>query len=320
MGLFSSIGGILGSVLPIPGAGVIGSVIGNALDGDASRDVNNASVDASREANATNLAIQRDKQAFDVQASRTEYERQKEFAQMGIRWKMDDARAAGLHPVAALGGTGSMYSPSAAVSGQFTADKPSFLSRSSSSIDVPGQNTLRAQMATKTDVEKEMEALALRRGQLQNALLEGQVAAQWSSVMGQPPGVPAPVSVGPRVAPVGAVRVEPSKVTSRDPGHSGMEAGSTPAGKSFDLGGGLKIALPSQAASESFESMGPLSAPLALTIGGARRWWHGPDQQPSLPAPGGSQWVWSPWSQSFKLERPAAPSKTHNRGSYLLRR
>lgn len=318
MGLFSAIGAGLGSFFGPVGT-AIGGAAGGMLEGDPASEANNASVDASREANATSLALLRDKQAFDVAASRTEYERQKEFAQMGIRWKMDDARAAGLHPVAALGGTGSMYSPSAAVSGQFTADKPGFVTRQSSGSGLDGQNTLRAEMAAKTDVEKEMEALALRRGQLQNALLEGQVAAQWSSVMGQPPGTPGPVSIGPRPAPVGAIKVEPSKVTSRQPGHSGMEAGSTPAGKSFDLGGGLKIALPSQAASESFESMGPLSAPLAMTIGAARRWWHGPETQPSLSAPQGSQWVWSPWSQSFRLERPAAPSKIHSRGSYLRR-
>lgn len=319
MGLFSAIGAGLGSFFGPVGT-AIGGAAGSALEGDPADEANNRSVDASREANATNLALLRDKQAFDVAASKTEYERQKEFAQMGIRWKMDDARAAGLHPVAALGGSGSLYAPSAAVSGQLTADKPSFIARTSTGSGLDGQNTLRAEMATKTDVEKQMEALALRRGQLQNALLEGQVAAQWSSVMGQPPGNPAPSAVGRSVAPVGAIKIEPSKVTSRDPNNSMLEAGSTPAAKSFDLGGGLKIALPSQAASESFETMGPMSAPLALTIGAARRWWHGPEQQPSVTAPNGTQWVWSPWSQSFKLERPAAPSKPHSRGSYLLRR
>ena len=32
-----------------------------------------------------------------------QYEMQKEFAQNGIRWKVADAKAAGIHPLAALG-------------------------------------------------------------------------------------------------------------------------------------------------------------------------------------------------------------------------
>lgn len=43
--------------------------------------------------------------------SKTEYQRQKEFAQMGIRWKVEDAKAAGLHPLAALGANTLNYSP-----------------------------------------------------------------------------------------------------------------------------------------------------------------------------------------------------------------
>lgn len=39
------------------------------------------------------------------------YERQKEFAQYGIRWKVADAQAAGLHPVYALGGSGAAFAP-----------------------------------------------------------------------------------------------------------------------------------------------------------------------------------------------------------------
>lgn len=37
---------------------------------------------------------------------------QREFAQQGIRWKVEDAKAAGLHPLYAIGSTGASYSPS----------------------------------------------------------------------------------------------------------------------------------------------------------------------------------------------------------------
>lgn len=36
---------------------------------------------------------------------------QKEFAQHGIRWKVEDAKAAGLHPLYAMGGSGAAFSP-----------------------------------------------------------------------------------------------------------------------------------------------------------------------------------------------------------------
>lgn len=40
------------------------------------------------------------------------YEHQKEFAQHGIRWKVADAKAAGLHPLAALGASTASFTPS----------------------------------------------------------------------------------------------------------------------------------------------------------------------------------------------------------------
>lgn len=40
---------------------------------------------------------------------------QREFAQHGIRWKVEDAKAAGLHPLAAIGAQGASYSPATVV-------------------------------------------------------------------------------------------------------------------------------------------------------------------------------------------------------------
>lgn len=40
---------------------------------------------------------------------------QREFAQHGIQWKVEDAKRAGIHPVAALGAQGASYSPSTVV-------------------------------------------------------------------------------------------------------------------------------------------------------------------------------------------------------------
>lgn len=89
-------------------------------------------------------------------ANLNNYQMQKEFAQNGIRWRVEDAKAAGLHPLAALSMSGSGASPSFAVgNGDFSA-----VSRG-----VP-RSTL---------MENIMAALAMKRGWLENELLNIQV-------------------------------------------------------------------------------------------------------------------------------------------------
>lgn len=50
---------------------------------------------------------------FQRSANRENAQNQREFAQMGIQWRVADAKAAGLHPLYALGGGGATYQPSA---------------------------------------------------------------------------------------------------------------------------------------------------------------------------------------------------------------
>ncbi len=72
---------------------------------------------------------------------------QKEFAQNSIQWRVNDAKAAGLHPLAALGSNGTTYTPSA-VSSQ--SNSPQF------NIDFESKKTQK----------------------LQNELLQSQIEAQ----------------------------------------------------------------------------------------------------------------------------------------------
>lgn len=55
------------------------------------------------------------KSAKDQQSANTALQR--EFAQKGIQWRVADAKAAGLHPLAALGASGASYSPNPIVAG-----------------------------------------------------------------------------------------------------------------------------------------------------------------------------------------------------------
>lgn len=75
---------------------------------------------------------------------------QKEFAKNGIRWRVEDAKNAGIHPLAALGASGAMYTPSSTV-GASNSDF-SWLSEA-------GQNIGTAVGAVMTRKEKAAEKL-----------------------------------------------------------------------------------------------------------------------------------------------------------------
>lgn len=81
----ASTGAILGGAGISAGAGLIGSAINGIMAG----------------------------QSFDFQREMWDknYNAQKEFAQNSMQWRVADARAAGLHPLAALGQMGSSYTP-----------------------------------------------------------------------------------------------------------------------------------------------------------------------------------------------------------------
>lgn len=98
-------------------------LLGGFLDRDAAKDANQARINAAA----------------------AEYERQKEFAQMGIKWKVDDARNAGVHPLFALGASTSSYAPQS-----IGVEKASI----GPALAEMGQDVSRAAMAQATKAEK----------------------------------------------------------------------------------------------------------------------------------------------------------------------
>lgn len=96
-------------------------------------------------------------------------DQQKEFAQHGIQWKVADAKAAGVHPLYALGA--STHSPAPVSSGDMA-----------SSLASVGQNIDRAVYATSSASERitahneQVQALQLTRMGLENDLLASQIA------------------------------------------------------------------------------------------------------------------------------------------------
>lgn len=109
---------------------------------------------------------------------------QKEFAQEGIRWKVADATAAGIHPLYALGAQTNAFSP-IGIGGNPLGE----------GIAAAGQEIGRAVQARQTSAERTYNAavmaLTLERGQLENQLLASQIA-RVNSPASLPPPTPMP--------------------------------------------------------------------------------------------------------------------------------
>lgn len=144
---------MLGSIL-----GGIGSIVGGFLSRDAQSEAN---------------AIARENKEKDIAL-------QREFAQTGIRWKVDDAKAAGIHPLYALGANTVSYAPSSI--GVVPEDG---LARGLASAS---QDFGRAIDATRTQDERSeaisgaAQKLALEKGALENDLLRAQIAKMRAQV------------------------------------------------------------------------------------------------------------------------------------------
>lgn len=267
--------------------------------------------------NQNNYHMRAEDKRWADEAALREYNRQKEFASMGIQWKVADAKAAGLHPLAVLGGAGAGYSPTIALPGSY----PSASARAGSvahsggsaalssgpDFGAMGQNLMRAMLATEDAEQRERRELEMEHLRLRNRLVDAQITETYSNIMGQPQNPPFPSAGGP-TSPSGAIKVEPSRSVSHLPGSPHMEAARTPFGKTFDMGGGASIVLPSQAAAESLEALGPFAGPTALTLSGLRHWFHGPATPPAASLPPQWTWKWDPFKQAFTPTPPASQS------------
>lgn len=142
--LFNPIGSALDAVGIGPEAG-FDELTGR---GDSKRNA-----EAAREARETQLAIHRENIAL-----------QREFAQHGVRWRVADAEAAGLHPLAALSANGASYSPSIPVIDPLPSEK-----------DWKGQmgQNVRSFLINRINpTARALDALSVERAGLENDLLK----------------------------------------------------------------------------------------------------------------------------------------------------
>lgn len=185
-------------------------------------------------------------QANAAKLNRLNYAHQKEFAQNGIRWKVADAKAAGLHPLAALGTSTAQYTPATAI-----GDSPdwSFLADAGQSIGravdakrtqqerVEQQQKQDAAFALKAENQKaENDLIRAQTASIQQDMALRQAKASEQAVRTQQQ-VPAMPSLGrdgsvipgqgDATSPAG-IEAKPAEIVVNDPQTRTAEAGSHP--------------------------------------------------------------------------------------------
>ncbi|AXH77386.1 MAG: DNA pilot protein [Microviridae sp.] len=218
-------------VAPLVMAAIVSAIAGAA--GAA------ANADAQRKANNRNADMQKD------------------FAENGIQRKVADAKAAGIHPLYALGASTPQFSPS-----YQAGDVGGPIAQS-------GQDISRALMATAdSDTRRTSNATAGHMAQLQeehmslqNDLLRSQILRSNAQIGPPMPAVSYPVlpgnvdvitgdSVGP-----GTVKYTPHEITSGRSDYPFLNPGTVPGGAEYDFGPAGRWILPSNQASQALEDM-----------------------------------------------------------------
>jgi len=198
---------LMGSILGGTSAGIssgIGSLIGGGISSLFGDDTDRY---------AYRYAAQQDRsaQAFARQEAGKDRALQKTLAQEGVRWRVADAKAAGLHPLYAMGASIAQGSPAA------VGVSPS----------VPqGQNVARAYRATSTSPQRRnsiLEALAVERAGLENDLLRAKITLATQTGPAFPSQTPGLIP-GQGDANDLITNVPQQRVVS-DPGHTSQEPG-----------------------------------------------------------------------------------------------
>lgn len=244
---------------------ILGAVAGNVISGMFADEAAEDSRAHQDQVNAQNAALAREQQAENIKL-------QREFAQHGIRWKVEDAVAAGLHPLLGAGGAGAAYAPNPVVLPHTAApsqsrtgweDFGSQVARSIQAQETAEQRSLRllneARIAAAT--EKDFAEASYWRSKAAKEQSDGMSSASMPSsagaaLLGQSDSFNLrwPGSVR---STDGIVSMQPAKITTRAEGDRSMEAGVNPAHSLFtpDKKGLHEIVAPSKELKERFEDL-----------------------------------------------------------------
>lgn len=176
---------------------------------------------------------------------------QREFATHGIRWKVEDARQAGVHPLYALGASTTSFSP---VSVGYQNELAPLADMAKSM----GQDLSRASQAGTTTLERTAAQLKIENMQLQNDILRTEVASKVARLgNGQvPPAMPQAIQnqLIPGQPSTDIVKVEPQEVTAVRPGQSQAMPAPVPGIQYVETAPGRFSQTIPQALGESYEA------------------------------------------------------------------
>lgn len=192
---------------------------------------------------------------------------QREFAQHGVRWRVEDAKAAGLHPLYALGAQTPSFSPVHIqdTMGPALAEAGQAIGRGISSQETSAEAQMRR--LTMLEVLSRINENDARADLIREELLDLQrrrpqfpvVNAPESSVI---PDVVDQTEVGTHPL-QGKVRVKPAEVTAGS-GVPGIVAGVPEGFQEIRMPGGWHMLLPSADLSEPLESAGEIVSPAVI--------------------------------------------------------
>lgn len=228
---------------------------------------------------------------------------QKEFAKEGIRWRVADAKAAGIHPIYALGASGATYTPSSAA---FAAD-----TSIPNAFAAAGQDIGRAVNSTRTQTERvtaftqAAQGLALEKGKLENEVLKLEIASKAGRLRQEAaPPFPGNNYLMPGQAQSGAVapKDEPLERVHSAPGAPHQEHAAIPDVGYARTRTGL-APVPSQNVKERIEDnmVQEMLWAWRNNVLPTAGWWDNPAIKPR----DGHMWVYNPLAQEYQeFKRP----------------
>lgn len=201
----------------VVGAGI--SAIGNLAGGVMSQQGQSS-------ANAANLAFANQQFQWQKEQAARNEQLQREFAQNSVRWRVEDAKAAGLHPIFAMGGGGASFSPTSFMPGDSGQQNEN--AGLAAGLSGVGQDIGRAIKATQTKQERVDDAMRLLQirkleGEVNESdarvrLINSQIAKQTAQVGPPLPDARGPGNVVQQGAGMGAYEDKPPEVGTQAPG------------------------------------------------------------------------------------------------------
>lgn len=227
-------------------------------------------------------------------------EMQKEFAQNGIRWKVADANAAGVHPLYALGAQTHSFSPVTTGAGSHLAQMGQDIASSINRTRTKGEQV--------SAYAKSLESLTLEKFGLENMLLRSQIAKINAApspglpgsaylIDGQPSSGLVVNKAMERTAPGSKPFQEPGAIT--DTGWARTPTGLAPV-PSYDV----KQRIEDQIIPEMQWSIRNNLIPSISREGAKLR------QPPASALPGwADRWEWNTWAQEYQPKRSTRDAK-----------